>query len=80
MKKVSLGITALALLVGFASAFASKTTRAAGTFWTTVVNHSVVNTAKVIATCKGTGTICAIQYTALGTRTGKVAFKTKPVN
>ncbi|MBO9730199.1 MAG: hypothetical protein J7623_16285 [Chitinophaga sp.] len=76
MKKVSLGLTAIALLVGFASAFASKTTGTGRTFWTTVVHHTRVTLSQVNALCKGGAVTCAIQYTtASGAPTGAIAFK-----
>lgn len=77
MKKVSLGLTAIALMVGLASAFASKTVVTGATFWRTVVHQTTLTKAQVLATCKGINVTCALQYTTAhpNTWTGQVIFK-----
>ena len=41
MKQLKIGITAIALLVGAVSAFASNTSKFIGTYWTTVGSSTV---------------------------------------
>jgi hypothetical protein len=70
MNRVKIGITAIALMVGAISAFASKATKFAGTYWTTAGSTTHYTTRP--AACNGGSILCAAQHTLNGTLTSVI--------
>lgn len=67
MRKIKIGLTACALVLGFVTAFASKASRTNGTFYRTISGNTTVPASQIQTVCPGGTAICANAFTAGGT-------------